>query len=151
MKQYKILLGLDQEDLKAIKKTGTFVIPDDVDEIAPYVFAGIKELKSIVIPSSVSIIGDRAFAGCPKLSKVVFHSVGMVKMEDGQLSPFADCDSLEVIILDAKIKDKDLYNKIKSSLNAMSPEEYREYEEKLKAKDEKRKKKNNPEKEIIIE
>ena len=146
MKQYKILLGLDQEDLEEIKKTGTYVIPEDVNEIAPYAFVGIKELVSISIPSSVSVIGDRAFAECPNLGKVVFKSVG-VTMSDGMQSPFADCDSLDVIILDSKIKDK-AYYEFKHNLRAMSPEEYKEYVKMMNAKEENV---NNPEKDIIIE
>ena len=148
MKQYKILLGLDEEDLQQIKKTGTFIIPEDVNEIAPYVFAGIKELVSIIIPSSVSVIGTRAFAECSNLSKVTFRSSNKVMMGEGIESPFADCDSLTFIILDRIIKDKELYEEVKSCLGAMSPEEYKEFMDKLNKDAEKSRKKENEERVI---
>lgn len=51
-----------------------FRIPDGIQMIAGWAFAGAKELKSITIPASVKVIGDEAFANCnPELKLVVYE------------------------------------------------------------------------------
>lgn len=46
------------------------IIPDDVNTIQAYAFAGQSDLQSIKIPSGISKIGENAFSGCSSLSSV---------------------------------------------------------------------------------
>jgi len=66
-----ILTELDDEDLKQIEKTGTFIIPEGIDELGDGLF-GCTHLKSIVIPASVDYIGDLAFSDCLDLEEITF-------------------------------------------------------------------------------
>lgn len=47
-----------------------FVIPDSVDVIKDYAFAGCKNLTSVMIPNSVTTIGNGAFHNCNNLTSI---------------------------------------------------------------------------------
>ncbi len=49
-------------------------IPDSINEIRDYAFAGCHELKEVVIPEGVTVIGQNAFWDCPKLEKITLPS-----------------------------------------------------------------------------
>ena len=51
-------------------KTGEFVVPEHVKQIAPYAFRTCKKLSSIVLPAGIEEIPDGAFMGCWGLEKV---------------------------------------------------------------------------------
>ena len=70
-----------------------FVIPDLVEEIEPYAFAGSNTLEEIVVPSSVVKIGNHAFSNCANLKRVILHE-GISRLPDGL---FLGCASLESV------------------------------------------------------
>ena len=51
-------------------KTGEFVIPTHVKQIAPYAFRTCKKVSSVVLPSGLEEIPEGAFMGCWGLEKV---------------------------------------------------------------------------------
>lgn len=51
-----------------------FNIPNNIERIGSFAFAGCKNLKSITIPDSVMSIGSWAFSGCWDLTGVVIGS-----------------------------------------------------------------------------
>ena len=75
-------------------KRDFFVIPEGVETIGNYAFAG-RGLKYVKLSSTIKIIGDYAFEGCPLLEKI--------KMSDsiktiGQCA-FSNCERLQEIEL----------------------------------------------------
>lgn len=103
MKIKKVLAELDENDLKQIEETGTFVIPDGIDEIEDVVFmlAGTRtKLREIVVPESVQYIGDLAFCGC-EIEELTFK--GNPQMAE---TAFKDCE-VNLIITNPKISKKE--------------------------------------------
>ena len=64
--QYSHNLYLNNTELK-----GNVVIPEGVDTIHNYAFAGATSFTAIAIPNSVAKIGSNAFDGCSALTSVV--------------------------------------------------------------------------------
>lgn len=71
-------------------------LPDTVEEIDDFAFAGCTELKTIVIPASVTRIGKYAFYGCASLESVIFAGT---KLEIIDNFAFDDCVVLSEISL----------------------------------------------------
>ena len=93
MKIEKTLLSLDEKDREMIKKTGTFIIPSDINKIAGSVFFGCKDLKTITIPESVSFITKFAFYDCRNLKSVKFCSTPQINWD-----AFANTNIREVVL-----------------------------------------------------
>ena len=77
------------------------VLPDTVEYIDNFAFAGCVSLETIVIPASVKWIGELAFQGCESLKEV--------KFEGGELESignfaFNDCTNLAKITLPEGLK-----------------------------------------------
>ena len=93
MKVKKILVALDKKDREMIKQTGTFVIPNDINEIAGSVFAGCSDLKRITIPSSVQRINKYSFLDCKNLESVKFCTFPEMNWD-----AFTGCPVKEVVL-----------------------------------------------------
>lgn len=76
------------------------VIPDGVEYIQSFSFAGLKGITEVVVPSSVSWIGARAFSNCDNLSRVEL-SEGLTEIRN---EAFASCTSLHEVILPRTLK-----------------------------------------------
>lgn len=97
-------------------RSGAFVVPDGVNEIANSAFShsqlssvtvsegvtgiaasafyGCSQLRTISIPSSVKVIGESAFNGCSRLQQVDLSSV--IKLA---AKAFQDCKALERAVI----------------------------------------------------
>lgn len=106
-------------------------IPNSVNEVAPYAFAGCKSIQSVTIPNSVTLIGSSAFAYCPNLSSAdlncstigsyAFSNCGKlsdVVFRDNLLeigySAFSECSSIETVIIPDSVKtlESDAFSRI---------------------------------------
>ena len=76
-------------------------LPDTVEYIDNFAFAGCTALETIVIPASVTRIGEFAFQGCTALKSVVFAGTELVDIE---AFAFNDCVSLETIVFPEGLK-----------------------------------------------
>ncbi len=96
-------------------RTGSFVMPDDVSEIAWSAFAysqlsnvsiaeGVakigadafyesNQLKSVYIPASVTSVGESAFYGCSRLQRIDLSNVRKLGKK-----AFQDCKALESVV-----------------------------------------------------
>ena len=75
------------------------IIPESVDSIGSYQFAGFG-IKKVVIPSTVTYIGEAAFRKCENLEEVsIATNIEMIPTE-----LFAYCSSLESIELPSSVK-----------------------------------------------
>lgn len=70
------------------------VIPDCINRIGDYAFAGHFELTSLVIPESVTSIGERAFENCRNLTSITLSS-GLVSIGE---DAFWDCGIVSIVI-----------------------------------------------------
>lgn len=76
------------------------VIPDGIENIAPYSCAGLKDVTSIYIPDGVTDLSRFSFSGCTNLKKVrIPRSVSAIYF-NRNYSAFDDCKSLREIELD---------------------------------------------------
>ena len=106
------------------KKDESFVLPNDVREIAKYAFSNVKNLKHFSAGRNLHNIGQNAFAGAPALMSAKFEDchaemedkafMGCRNLEEITLSRqmtvipqnlFAQCSSLEELILPESIKE----------------------------------------------
>lgn len=106
------------------KKDESFVLPNDVREIAKYAFSNVKNLKHFSAGRNLHNIGQNAFAGAPALMSAKFEDchaemedkafMGCRNLEEITLSKqmtvipqnlFAQCSSLEELILPESIKE----------------------------------------------
>lgn len=53
---------------------GEVIIPEGVESISPYAFAGNDDITNIVFPQSFKIIGEDAFGGCKNIKEIIFPS-----------------------------------------------------------------------------
>ena len=67
-----VLFNKSQTDLICYptRKSGSYIIQNEVEHIGNYAFYGCLGLLSVDIPDSVAIIGTNAFGGCDNLKKV---------------------------------------------------------------------------------
>lgn len=56
--------GAKELSFVPITKTGTYTIPAEVTDIAPYLFRSYSNFGKIIVPATVQRIGDNAFQGC---------------------------------------------------------------------------------------
>lgn len=98
--------GIDKTYLRPVympaAKTGSYTIPDGVDQIPANAFKG-SGISRVVIPQSVTVIGQEAFANCINLATVTFVNPSA----GGQLSvgnrAFMNCFSLTNITFPARL------------------------------------------------
>ena len=99
--QYKTIDGiLYSKDMSVlvrypIKKSGDYLIPDEVITIYDEAFRDCIMLSKIRIPSSVNSIGTRAFLGCNSLKDIIIDD-GVKQIG---VSAFEQCSKLEYIKL----------------------------------------------------
>ena len=116
------------------------MIPEGVNEIKNWAFAGCTSLQSIEIPDSVTTIGYSAFSGCSSLQSIVISnsvtkighvafrgcsSLQSIEIPDSVtkigVSAFDGCTSLQSISIKTKEKDPDLSSgKIEYLLQTLS-------------------------------
>ncbi len=79
-------------------RKGSYTIPEEIETIGDYAFAGCKFLTEIVIPGTVSTVGAHAFDGCTKVVRVRFTqgAVGAMKTTIGEYA-FANTTSLKAV------------------------------------------------------
>lgn len=70
-------------------------LPEGVEEIGPYAFAGRRGLRRMILPDSVAAIGSGAFAGCENLGTVRL-SAGLWWWGEGV---FAGCTGLKEVVV----------------------------------------------------
>ena len=80
-------------------KSGAFVIPDGVTEIAQSAFSGCTGLSSVFIPNSVTHIWGAAFSRCTGLSTVSIPD----SVLEIDYSAFKDCSALTTIFIPASV------------------------------------------------
>jgi hypothetical protein len=71
-------------------KTGAYVIPNSVTNIAAWAFAFCRGLTNVIFPEGITSIGAEAFWGCDGLTEVTIPS-SVASLGDGA---FFDCNSL---------------------------------------------------------
>ncbi|MBQ4427498.1 MAG: leucine-rich repeat protein [Oscillospiraceae bacterium] len=86
--------------LKYTGNASSVSVPEGVTEIAPRVFAGIRNLVEITLPDSLLKIGREAFADCVCLYEVK----GGSKVAEIENGAFKNCRSLLKIALPAELK-----------------------------------------------
>lgn len=90
--QYEDFYGCD--NLKTVK------IGNAVKSIGRLTFMGCKNLSNLTIGDKVEVIYGRAFSGCTSLKEVFIpHSVKRLDRESWGYGPFADCTSLEKVVI----------------------------------------------------
>ena len=80
---------------------GTFDIPNDIEIIEHYCFAGCNSLETINIPIGLTCIAEYAFRNCKNLQSINLPS-GVTEIGSGA---FAGCNSLESINLPSSITE----------------------------------------------
>ncbi|MDR1629687.1 MAG: leucine-rich repeat protein [Oscillospiraceae bacterium] len=66
-----VVAGINYKYLVGYKGTdANVVIPQRIEKVAAYVFAGNQKIQSVIIPERVTYIGDGAFKGCSSLADV---------------------------------------------------------------------------------
>lgn len=84
-------------------KTGSYVIPDDVEVIASQAFS-TSRLTSVTIPSSVSSIATQAFYGCTYITDIYFdYDEGDELIIEEEA--FAGCTRLRSLTIPARLKE----------------------------------------------
>ncbi|MBO6081850.1 MAG: leucine-rich repeat protein [Bacteroidales bacterium] len=86
--------------LGSIEEGATIVIPDGIESIDDYAFAGCKNLTEVIIPGSVKSIGRYAFYECSNLTEVSIPE----SVESIGASAFEDCEELLSINIPSRIK-----------------------------------------------
>lgn len=76
-------------------------MPNEVKSIGAYTFAYCLGITDIEIPYSVTIINYRAFTGCNSLKTLTFAENSKIQVISD--NAFADCTSLERVVLKSKI------------------------------------------------
>ena len=61
-------------DLRKVGKITKVIIPEGIEKIGQYAFAGLTELETVVFPSTLKTIEVGAFYNCTKLKTVEFES-----------------------------------------------------------------------------
>jgi len=82
-----------------IGKTGSYVIPDNVEHIEDYAFHHCENLTSVFLPKSITSIGVEAFYHCIRMISIAIPN-GIVSIGE---KAFTHCTSLTSIILPDKI------------------------------------------------
>ena len=77
----------------------TLSLPEGLEEIGTYAFAGAASLTKLTLPENLKHIGDGAFSECQKLTQVVYHT----KDAESQ-NLFENCKSLEKVTIGAKVQ-----------------------------------------------
>ncbi len=101
---------INDREVSAIGKEAFFyqtliteiTLPDTVQYIDDFAFAGCTSLKTIVIPASVERIGEFAFQGCISLETIVFEGEVLTDIEK---FAFTNCTSLKAISLPEGLKN----------------------------------------------
>lgn len=83
--------------------SGTYVIPDGVEEILTCAFQDCKGLKTVIMPDSVIEIYSNAFCGCTNLKSVQFSEA----LERIGWKAFDGCSSLTSVIIPDSVKKVD--------------------------------------------
>lgn len=66
-KTYRAEYDLHKAVLFYTKDSQYVTVPEGVDDIAPYAFAGRSKMTHIVLPAGIKRIGEKAFMGCSEL------------------------------------------------------------------------------------
>ena len=82
-----------QKDLSPFEDK--IIIPEGIEKIDSFTFAGNEKVKEIVLPSTLKYIGEEAFANCSRL-KIIEIPEGV---EDIGIRAFYNCPSLKFIKL----------------------------------------------------
>ena len=82
------------------KKIKKIVIPEGVEAIEPYTFAGCESLEEITIPGSVKAIKDVAFGDCSRLKKIALQE-GIKEIHH---SVFHNCFDLQELHIPASVE-----------------------------------------------
>ena len=77
------------------------IIPEGVEVIRSYTFAGCIRLKRVVLPSTIKYIGYRAFNCCEKLEEIIIPDC--VKIIKG--CAFAGCKSLKSVCIPCGVQE----------------------------------------------
>ncbi|MBP5622954.1 MAG: leucine-rich repeat domain-containing protein [Thermoguttaceae bacterium] len=101
-----VLYSKDETVLKCVPsriKKEEFVVPENVQVVESYAFAGCSSLKSIVLPKRLSAIGGGTFAGCSSLTSIVVPD----GVKEIGINAFEDCSSLTSIVIPASVEKID--------------------------------------------
>lgn len=95
--------GLKEIEYAAYWRTPltSVVLPNSVERIGSWTFAGMGNLTSVIIGNSVTAISYAAFKDCPNLIDIQFGE----NIKTISASAFEGCTALESIILPASVKD----------------------------------------------
>ncbi|MCL2328902.1 MAG: leucine-rich repeat domain-containing protein [Bacteroidetes bacterium] len=77
------------------KKTGNYVIPNNITHIDDFAFSNCSGLTSVIIPEGVKSIGNNAFYGCSGLSEIIIPN-SVTSIGD---KAFAGCSGLVEITI----------------------------------------------------
>ena len=97
---------IDKATNTLMRGCGTTIIPNTVQIIGQYAFAGCLNLSDASIPNSVTTIEDNAFSNCRALTSVVIPS-SVTKLYQ---QSFSECSSLKSIRVDENNRTYDSRN-----------------------------------------
>ena len=102
-----VLFNKDKTELLAAPGgiKGTYVVPETVNTMARYAFAGCDKLETILIPDTVTYMGMESFENCTALQTVVLS--GHRETTHGQ---FRGCTALETIVLNRACSNDNFEN-----------------------------------------
>lgn len=80
-------------------RAGAFVVPENIQEIAPFAFSQCNKLTQITIPDSVTTIGSDAFNGCVAMTDVTLPA----NLEEISPYLFRGCVNLRQIELPSNL------------------------------------------------
>ena len=78
------------------------VIPEGVEELEDYAFAGLETLNRITLPVSLTKIGAHAFENCIGLKEVIVQGKTMTEIGE---AAFAGCSELKSIVIPDGVTD----------------------------------------------
>ena len=110
----------DNQDIKKI------VIPEGVETIGAYAFAGMKNLYEIVLPSTLRKISAGAFMGCTSLSKITgLEHVKFVNKDTFAPGVIRDPETYEIISNDERVPLREVTADQFASMTAIGDNAFR--------------------------
>ena len=104
---YGKLIEVRNEDVTSV------TVPENITEIGPQAFQGLKKLTSITLPESLTTIGYGAFSGCSALTNIVIPA-GVTELPTPVSSNaaeglFANCTNLKTVEIKGQISEIPAY------------------------------------------
>ncbi len=87
--------GILNNAFRDFKNIRQFALPDGIESIGDFAFAGCTRMSTVSLPDSVNTVGNSAFRGCSGLTSVIVGS-GVNSFGDGA---FSNCGKLSDVFI----------------------------------------------------